>query len=379
MPADDEFIRFRQSRDVGAVITATFAYLRQNWRSLGKALLYIVGPVLAVQLVVSSLFQDQIFAAMQMGGEGVPVEPGEVADLYRQMLGPLLLMLPANLLVIVLSVSVVYEHMRRYQSAGPGGVTVAGVWEGVKDVFGTMLSTTLAAFFGGSAAIVVVVLVGGVMMGGLTAGVGPVGTGLGALLMLLGFVGVGAYLLVLFALLFPVRTFEDTGLGEAVGRVRRLLEEAFWKSLGVVFVVTLLYYVMATAFSMPASILGFIWGFGAGGGGTVFQVVLVAANVVGGIGSTAAYGIPLVAAGLYYFGLVEEKEHAGLAERVEQVGERPSGPHHERGGVGDAAREQQRDEPGRREEQEADEGKQADEEEDDAARWRPPAGGPGDA
>jgi hypothetical protein len=210
--------------------------------------------------------------------------------------------------------------MRLYRTHGPGAVQVADVWAGVKRTFGRMLGTMLVAFLSGALTFFVVMLVGGMLAGGLMAGAGPVGAALGVLLMLLGFVCAGAYLLVLFALLFPVRMYEDVGLGRAVRRCLRLLDGVFWQSLGVVFVVVLLYYVIATGFSMPASILGFVWGFNATDGGTLFQVSLVAANVVSGIGGMVAYCIPLVAAALYYFGLVEQQEHTGLAERVGQVG-----------------------------------------------------------
>ena len=364
----DEVIPFRQTRDVGEVITATFAYLRQNARSLGLGLLYIVGPVLAVQLIASSLYQGQLFEILQMG-TGEPVTPEEVQALWGQLLEPLLLLLPASLLVVTLVVAVVYEHMRLYQRQGPRAVVVNDVWAGVKDSFRRVLATVLATFFGGVALFVLVSMISGVVIGGLSVGLGPVGAGLGVLLMMLGFVAVGAYLLVLFALLFPVRLYEDVGLGEAFGRCRRLLRGAFWRSLGVVFVVVLLYYIIAMAFSMPASILGFIWGFGAGGdgGGTLFQVVFVAANVVSGLGGTAAYCIPLVAAALYYYGLVEAKEHAGLAARVEQVGTREGAGVRGRGSAGEHTEESQA-QPG------AEDERNTPAEEDVRERWRPPGG-----
>lgn len=363
-----EVISFRQSRDVGDVITATFNYLRQNWRSLGKGLLYIAGPALAVQLFVSSLFQSRFFALMQPGN---PSTPEDMGALYAEVLGPMLLMLPVSMLVAVLAVSVVYEHMRLYQGRGPQAAVVAAVWKGVKRSFWTMAGTALGAFLVGLAAFTVVVMAGALVGGGLSVGIGPVGAGLGVLLMMLGFVGVGAYLLVVLALLFPVRMYEEVGLVEGFRRCLHLLEDAFWRSLGVVFVVVLLYYVLATAFSMPASILGFMWGFntasGADAGGMLFEVALVAANVVGGLGSTVAYCIPLVAAGLYYFGLVEEKEHVGLAARVEQVGERMEGEHGNEGSgrVAPPA-------PETEEEPESNPGSSAGNEPDDPARWQPP-------
>lgn len=317
----EKAISFRQTRDVGEIITATFTYLRQNWRSLGQSLLYIMGPVLAVQLVISSQYQQTMFGMMD-GSE--PATPDELAALYGEMLWPMLMLLPVALLVVVLAVTVVYVHMQIYQKHGPASIRVGDVWMGVKRVFGRMAGTVLATFLAGVGAMIVVVMVGALVAGGLGASLGPVGAGLGMFLMMLGFVAVGAYLMVLFALLFPVRMYEDVSLTGAFQRCLHLLEGVFWQSLGVVFVVVVLYYVMAMAFSMPASVLGAIWGFNSanGAGSTLFQVALVAANVVGGIGSTAAYCIPVIAAGLYYFGLVEKKEHAGLAARVKQVGER---------------------------------------------------------
>jgi hypothetical protein len=380
----EKAISFRQSRDVGDVITATFAYLRQNWRSLGRGLLYIMGPVLVVQLVASSLYQRRMFDAMSLGG-GEPVTPGEVEALYTQMLGPMLLTLPVSFLVGVLAVTVVYEHMRFYQQRGPGAAPVADLWAGVKRSFWMMAGTAVAAAFAWMVACVAVVMIGALVAAGLGTGAGPVGAGLGALLMVGGFVCVGAYFMVLVALLFPVRMYEEVSLGGAFRRVRELLQGAFWRSLGVIFVVALLSYVVTVAFSMPASILGFVWGFNSlsGGGGTLFQVALVAANTVSTVGGTAAYCIPLVAAALYYFGRVEEKEHPALAERVQQVGRS------ERGGVRRGDTEHEEREHEEREEgiesggNESPENNSADSassgEDEDRARWRPPVGGEDDA
>jgi hypothetical protein len=386
-----EAISFRQSRDVGDLITATFAYLRQNWRSLGKGLLYIMGPVLVVQLVVSSLYQRQMFGMMSMGGGGDPVTPGEVEALYSEMIVPMLLMLPVSLLVGMLAVTVVYEHMRLYQQRGPDAASVADVWAGVKRSFWKTAGTALVAMLAWIVACVVVVMSGGLVMTVLGAGVGPVGAGLGALLMLGGFVCVGAYFMVMVALLFPVRMYEDVGLGEAFGRVRELLKGAFWRSLGVVFVVALLAYVMTMAFSMPATILGAVWGFNSlggagGGGGALFQVALVAANTVGAVGATATYCIPLVAAGLYYFGRVEDREHPGLAARVEQVGgvEREGVGERERGSVGrEHAKRGGGNGVGSKgdalSEEHATGSRTSSDEDEDQTRWRPPAGGKRDA
>ena len=46
------FIEFKKERDLGAIISDTFKFIRENWKEYFLTVLKIVGPVLAVALTV---------------------------------------------------------------------------------------------------------------------------------------------------------------------------------------------------------------------------------------------------------------------------------------------------------------------------------------
>ena len=52
----NSFIEFKKERDLGAIITDTFKFIRENWKEYFLTVLKIVGPILLVGLVVLVLY-----------------------------------------------------------------------------------------------------------------------------------------------------------------------------------------------------------------------------------------------------------------------------------------------------------------------------------
>jgi len=63
----NNYIEFKKERDLGAIITDTFKFIRENWKEYFLTVLKIVGPVLLLTLVVlvfymltmSDIFSDK--------------------------------------------------------------------------------------------------------------------------------------------------------------------------------------------------------------------------------------------------------------------------------------------------------------------------------
>ena len=292
-------ILFRTTRSVGDVLNATFSFIRQNIWLLGKSLLYITGPAVALMAAFTAFFQVRMFQVGFMAD--TELSDAEALNVMSGFLGTLGGVMVFGMITTVLAVSVVLGFMRLYDRHGPDGFGVDDVWAEVKALAGPVLGVSL--------------LFGLAMLLPLPIVIIPC----------LGFLAYLAWLVwagFTFSLAYPIRVMEGAGTFEAFGRARQLVKGSFWPTAGALFLTYLIYSVLTNAFAMPAFIVAMLYGFHSlegGEGGLVYQAVMFVATVLQTVASTALYCIPLVAVTLQYFNLVEQHEHAGLFARIDAV------------------------------------------------------------
>lgn len=59
----NEKIQFRKLRDFGEIVSITFAFIRQNFSTLGLVMLYIGVPLCVLQGILSTLYQQSLLNA----------------------------------------------------------------------------------------------------------------------------------------------------------------------------------------------------------------------------------------------------------------------------------------------------------------------------
>lgn len=295
-------IEFRQVRDVSDLINATFQFLRQNFKPLGKSLLFIAGPAVALAAAALAVFQVRYFGLIATIGEGdtesIDTDP---LGFFAGIFGPLGAALLFSMISTVLALTVVLGFIRLYQERGPGGIEVDDVWQVTKRRFWPMLGTSLVIALIMMVPVLIVVI--------------PC---LGAL----AFLGWIVYAMVTFSLAYPMRMQEDIGVGEALRRCRELVRDQFWPTLGALFLVYIIYYMLANAFAIPSLVVAMLFVFNTvqGEGGFVYEVLMVLTTILQTVVSTLLYAVPVVAIALQYYNLVERKERTGLMARIQAVG-----------------------------------------------------------
>jgi hypothetical protein len=53
-------INFKEQREFGQILNSTFAFLRQNFSKLGKALIFFAGPFLLLQGIAQVYYQTNV-------------------------------------------------------------------------------------------------------------------------------------------------------------------------------------------------------------------------------------------------------------------------------------------------------------------------------
>ncbi len=283
---------FRQERDFGQKISATFDFIGAHWQPLGRVLLYLVLPVAVVKNLMSVLFQ--LPHAGRPGSQAV----GKLFGLQGFVMSTALTT-PASWLDSVLSsvlftllVISIYGYLTLVvRRRGPSPVvTVAEVWAVVRREF-------LSAFFSTWGLSLIVIL-------GFVLGIVP-----------------GLYLSVAFSLFFMVKLTEGTGFSTTMSRCLSLIRGKWWSTFGLIMLMVLIFYVVIAGVGLAVVMLS---------GG--LQAILhagqqqsssfsIAGVILNGMGLLLIYPPLLLVLAFQYFNLVERKDGVGLRQLVDTLGQ----------------------------------------------------------
>ena len=276
-----------EQRDFGDKINATFNYVGQQFRSLGPALLYIVGPVAIVAGIASGIYQSN-FLEMRQSGNQSPF------DALTKLFGPAYFLLMvfsmlANLLVGLTT----YSHMKLYHQTSGGSASVAEVWAEVQRHIGKALLFLLGSTF--------VIIVGTIL-----------------------FVIPGIYVAIVLSLGMAVIVFEDADFMTTWNRCFQLIREKWWSTFGVIVVMAIVVSIINLVFSIPAIIVQSLTSMKVAPDMPSFVVILT--NALSTIGATLLYSLLYLGLGFQYTNLVERQEGTGLASAIDSIGTSPAKP-----------------------------------------------------
>jgi hypothetical protein len=278
-----EYIELRQRRDFSAVISTGFQFIRQNWKTLYRPLVFLCLPL----YIVASLFMGSFFRTIYAN----PGDPGAVLGSMGGMSLGYLLMALSMLLMYTL----VYEYMRFYMLNRGLAPTMGDLWKEA--------SRQLLPYFA----------IG--LLAGIIAMFGLILLFFGAL-----------WLAIVFTMALPLRAFERADIGDCISRSFKVIKGHWWETFGLVLVLGMLIgfvsyfiylpFLLLTGFSAMSGVdvTGDPGAFGERMGWmmTVFMLVAGVVNVL----LQPFLQVPI---GLQALSLIEEKEGRGLMQRVEEA------------------------------------------------------------
>lgn len=296
---------FRQEREFGQKISATFEFIGAHWRPLGRVMLYTVLPAALLYGVVNTTLQLRLWGGSlrPAAATGVASARLQFTNMTQLMGSPLyfgtVLLSIAFFTLVVLSVyGYLLGCLRGPGQAGPGApagaappVAVAEVWALIRRQFWGTYFSIFGLYFLVAAGFVLLVV--------------P-----------------GIYLSVMLSLFFIVKLVEGTGFADTVGRCWQLIKGKWWSTFGLLLVMVLLLYALLFLVGTVASLLGgSVLGLlrpGTVGPSPVFAIVV----------STLSTGLILLlypplllVLAFQYFNLVERREGVGLHALVGQLGQ----------------------------------------------------------
>lgn len=300
-------IELRRVRDFGATINVIFEFLRQNWRPIGKSLVYIMAPVLILATIVAGAY-----FRMVMNVALADEWSAGMLDTYTAMIPTIGLMTLAFSVSMVFMFGVVVGYVRLYNSRYPEPIEVDDVWREVRGSFwritGTIVVSTLS---------MVVPMIVLFIPAALTE--------LWWLIPIAFFIAAvpAIYLWTCMAIVVPMRLEEEIGTFAAIGRSMRLMKGRWWFTFWLFVVIQIILSFASMFFQLPLQAIIMMQGIG---GLTSPGIVFYLAAGLNVIGTYLLYSILILTCTIQYYNLVEQKEGVAMADRINEIGVMPDEP-----------------------------------------------------
>lgn len=289
---NNNFIEFKKERDLGAIITDTFKFIRENWKEYFLTVLKIVGPVLAISLVFIVFYMltvSDVFSEL----ENVQNNPGGFLQTMFSWFAAIIFVYA--ILYTLLSMASLY-FIKSYIKNNGKPVYAEVKQNVVKNIWKFVALGLL----------VTVVVIFGLMLCYLP----------------------GIYLAVALSLSTSIMVFEEKNVGDSFSHSFYLIKGEWWNTFGVLIVIGLLIGILGQVFSVPAFIYQMVkmgTMLGEDDPTAVFGLfkdpIYLALNIGSYIFQFILYSIPLISTVFIYYDLNEQKNLTGTFERIDNLGE----------------------------------------------------------
>ncbi|WP_231460482.1 MULTISPECIES: hypothetical protein [unclassified Pedobacter] len=275
-------IEFKKIRDFGQIINDTFTFIRQNFKPLIKTY-YIFCGLFVLAGMLAMLLQQYKAVNFINNMDGLR-NRGYRSQLYGvEYFMAILFSLAGYACTTVTTLS----YIAIYVQKGNQTPTTDEVWGYIKYYFFRVFGSSL-------------------LLG---------------LLLVVGFVFCllpGFWLLPIISLVFPIIVIENGTLGYAFGRSFKLIKDNFWITFGTLFIIWIIVYACMSFVVLPTTLFSMLGLFS--GSKPQMSLVFTMLSTVLQYLCQVCTVIPIITIALSYFSLVEQKESAGLMERISTFG-----------------------------------------------------------
>ncbi len=313
------FIEFHHTRDFSRKMNATFEFIRQNFKPLGKSILFIAGPpVLVASMIIGSFIGD--FLNLTQTAATNPGDTETFQNYFMSVNFWLQIAMVMTFFIIsgVMTVATINNYLVLYGQKQSNRIEVGEVWEAVRSTFwmyfGTMFFFSLLAIAAYIVLIIPVVLLASISPGLIFFGV-------------LFLVGGIFYLMVSVSLTFIVRAYENKGFFEAIGRSFSLVQGKWWSTFGLIMILYLIMMTISYIFLIPWYAVTFISALHNTTASTLqepatgWEIVTIVLFTLYYLAQMVLATLPNIGIAFQYFNLVELKEAKGLLNKINTLGQ----------------------------------------------------------
>jgi len=220
-----------------------------------------------------------------------------------------------GLITQVVMTGLVYEYMLLYKEKGHNNFTPADVAKALlRDIWG-LTGFSILTFF-------MIALAAGILTG-LTGVMAAINGFLAIPMVFILLFGM-IYIMIPLTLLWVVKVFEQKGYGYTISRCFKLTKNQWWRTFGLIFVMSMIIGTMGAIFQIPFYIyfvFKIIVGAQSGEMAEFNQGLMLLLSLISVFGSTWLYSIFYLGIGFHYTSLKEEKDNDSILNRIEKISE----------------------------------------------------------
>jgi hypothetical protein len=311
-------IEFRQQRNFGDKISATFDFLRANFLSIFRSIIFIAGPVILIGIGIFSILGSRIVDSWD-----TLFSNGFSSDVlvFITLIGGAVIYF---VVIYVTIIAVVYSYIQLYLDESDYINDLQTVFEYTKANFMTVLSTSF-----GIIAVVLLVygLIAGLLLGlifGIGGSAGAASAGITVFLLFLVFIPLIIYTSVCLSFVFFIRVIEQAGFFESIRRSFSVVNGFWWETFGYVIVIGFIQGIFGYVFQIPMLVYAEFFplvSLGQMEANGIYMVGYIITFLFYLFGSQILNVFNVTAISFQYFHLVETKEGVGLMQRINKVGD----------------------------------------------------------
>lgn len=272
------YLELRKRRELGEILSDTFTFARINSKSLIPVLIKTTGIFFLIHLLFSVAYQYTTMENMVLTNTGL-------------FFGSLFLMLLGSLIYYASASAAIYSYMINYTET-KGLVHTDQIIQNSRSKLVSLLLLGILSYF---------ILITGLLF----------------------FLIPGVYLLVPVALSFPLLIFRNLGKRDSLKASFKLISDRWWITFGTLLVVGIVIGIISFVFSLPPTVYLAVKTLVIESGETQVLggdfIFLILSSLSSAVGNLLSIFI-IIAVGLVYFDLDEEKNKTGIRVKLEELG-----------------------------------------------------------
>jgi len=282
-------INFKKQRELGDILTDTFAFIRSEWKTLFGMIFKLAGPALVIVLIAYIYYMQTTLGSMGTAGF-----LGSSGFTFSFVVALLVLFI-AGVVYNSLLYGTVIGYIKSYIK-NDGEINKEEISSEVKKNFSGLLGMSILV---------------GLMVGfGLVLCVIP-----------------GIYLGVALSTVYCIYIFEGKDVTDSINYSFKLVKDNWWMTFAILLVMGILYYLVLIVFQIPQYIYFFINAFTSSQMSSVdpadmFDWVYVALSSIGIIAQYLLLTIMVICTVFVYFDLNEKKHFTGTMETIDSLGDK---------------------------------------------------------
>lgn len=289
------YINFKKERDLGAIISDTFKFIREEYKTIFRLYLKHVGWLLLLVVAASTYYQYQSLSLTV--DLTIADGPGNfLLEMVSSTGISLLLVLLSSIAYSALSVTTINSIIKSYVK-NEGEVKD----DEVNRYIGQFFITNLGSF-----------IVYGILIS------------IGFLLCILP----GVYLIVPLTLIFPIIVFQEKSFSNAFSECFKLIKENWWITFATLLIMTILMWLISSLFQIPIIVMSALETFTSlqegsqtpGTANLASNWLYMSFYVLASLAQYILSLVTLISVALIYFNLNEFHNKTGTLEDIDRIG-----------------------------------------------------------